>query len=78
MKINNWYFIAALAGLFLILAGAPLFSDGMFLDGLDNATIARNLAEPKSGVIFMDLFISVTLSTGQQLQCFGNDIFRCD
>ena len=61
MKVNNWYFITALAGLFLILAGAPLFSDGMFLDGLNNATIARNLAEGKGG--FWQLHQTDTLPT---------------
>ena len=61
MKVKNWYFITALAGLFLILAGVPLFSDGMFIDGLDNATIARNLAEGKGS--FWQLQQTDTLPT---------------
>jgi len=44
MKSENRIFFIFVLGLFLVIVGQPLFSDGMFMDGLWYATISKNLA----------------------------------
>lgn len=45
MLKNQVYFILFISGLFLAIISPMLFSDGMFMDGLYYANIARNWAE---------------------------------
>lgn len=58
---QSWPYLMIVVALFLVINGAALFSDGMFMDGLFYSTISRNLAEGQGS--FWDLYFSNTFFT---------------